>query len=595
MTDTIHVKPEEQSDEIGYNDPIIKDFIKAHDLYKTNTERLNKLEDIEDDYEELEYYSRPTNVRNEVKPGAIFKILRVYDTEAKQLPKVKPFDEQASLTTLSIVDSAKTQIWQDGGVQDVWDDVRQRFKSEGTAIVQMGYDSGGEYIPMECSELAEMYFDASKNNIASDSSRTGKTIKTIIREVKTDYGTLKGMYPDLWDKVTPGSPSASNESREVYNRTTESEQDESADVYIHYAYSIEDGKNPTFCVYAGGNALKLELHQGKEYPFWRKQGKKKVAFLPFIEFHATDTRRGFYSPSVIGLAKDKTRPMASALFTSMPIFAKRVNPILLMLGSNQDVSEQMSLATELQEMGESHIIQTQDQAQIQTVSPQSIFAEVEEMRVMLYRELSAAFGFNVQELEEVEQSATEFVGKTKAELKAIGGLYKINTKGFSKLAEYAIALAAENWKTSDEREINFTDDAGVEGNLAFNIALMELKEWTGTFIVETDLKMPMSTQDKAQAINEINALLINQAYSIPFKSMDEVELRIATIEAMAGMRDLDNIFTKPKISRVFELVLEGQEQAIVDAQAPQVEGEPDQTVEQELAPQAALAEAGLTP
>ena len=178
-------------------------------------------------------------------------------------------------------------------------------------------------------------------------------------------------------------------------------------------------------------------------------------------------------------------------------------------------------------------------------------------------------------------------------MKAIGGLYKINTSGFAKLAEYAVALAAENWKMSDEREIKFTDDAGTEGKLAFNIALLELKEWTGTFIVETDLKMPMSTQDKAQAINEINQLLISMAYTIPFSSMDEVELRIATVEAMAGMRDLDHVFTKPKISKVFELVLAGQQQQQVNVQPPTVEGTEEVSIEQELAPQAMLAEAGL--
>ena len=592
MKNKVNPTPE-NSAPIEEVDKDVEHFIEMFQLYANNPARLSKLQDVQDDYEELEYYSTSGAASGQVRSGAFYKIMRVFDIDAKELPKVKPVDENANLTKLSIVDAAKTKIWEDGGVQDVWDDVRHRFKAEGTAIVQIGYDKqSGDYIPMECCDLSECYFDASMQHLAGDSRRLGKTIKTFIRSVQVPWGEFISLYPDYADKVNVGSPSEEVE-RDTQNKTLESEDYSGTKdkVVIHFAYSIKDAANPIMCVYAGSNRVLLDKAEGEQYPFWIKRDTGDHPFVPFIDAHVSNVRRGFYSPSAIGLMKDKTKEIEKIFFYSIPMFRKAVNPILLLLGSKDErLQEEIALASEMQGMGHSYIIPTNENVQVSEIKPQSVFNDVESARVLLSRELSAVFGFNVQELEEVEQTATEFVGKSKAELKAISGLFKTNSGFFEKMAEYSVALAAKFWKTNDDRLVKFQDELGSSNTTDMGTAIFMLKEFTGSFKVETDLKMPVSTADKRQANQMLIGMVNNLLAASPQMSKEAIDMQVEAIEFEASLSDMDHIYSKPKLNAMFKA-----QKTPVALASPKVQREQvNQEMQNELAPQTFLAQAGLT-
>jgi hypothetical protein len=129
----------------------------------------------------------------------------------------------------------------------------------------------------------------------------------------------------------------------------------------------------------------------------------------------------------------------------------------------------------------------------------------------------------------------------------------------------------------------------------FKIALEIAREWRGSFETEVDLKMPVSTQDKAQAINEMEVSLANVFYARPFSSVDEIRIEIDALHKKAIMRELDDVYALDKLIQKAELIIAARQTAPEAMSAvPEVnQGQVNQDVARELSPQTELAQAGL--
>lgn len=583
---------------------VVSSFLKEFDKYSNQTNRLDKINDIEEDQRELEDMTEvlPEAEQIQMKSSLYFKLLRIYDTEAAKMPKTKPVDTNGAATERNIIDAMKDQVYQDGDLSEVWKDILHGFKAEGTCIVQVGFD-GGKDVTVERCELAEMYFDSDMQYMANDSGRKGKNIKTIIRNVFVPYSEFLSMYPAFEGKVTAGSPGGtSDEYRDVYNTDmTSTSINSDTKIGIHYAYSISNKKKPVMAVYAGSSSTLLELHEGTEYPFWYKKGNgEKVAYLPFIDFHYTTVKRGFYSMSMIGMMKDISEVYRKLLRVALPVFEKAVSPLLLLAGtSDQRAIEEMQLAREMQQIGLSKMIPIDGDVRVTSVAPDaSIFASFQQARQVALSDANMRFGIDFQALEQQEQTATEAIAKIKIESKAISGLFTINRFSFNRLAKYTTALATNFWSKGDKRimKIALTDGDDELLEVDMGIVLAVAKDWTGDFETETELKMPMSTQDKANAIREVEGFKTEVLYGKRFVSIEQIESGIEGIYAFASLRELDHIYSKSAITKEAEQIL-------VSLQPPEAEqitegeevteGAVNQDVSAELAPQTMLAEAGV--
>jgi hypothetical protein len=606
MTNILNPEPNVENPVDDRDHELVESFLEEYSKYSVQTDRLSKLEEIEEDNQILEDLTArlPQGDRPQMKPSMYFKLLRIYDTQASKLPKIRAKREGADIAELSLVDSVKDILFDDAGMDEVWYDCLQGFKAEGSSVVQVGFNDDGDIIPVERCQLAELYFDATRTSIASDSEKKGRNIKTLIREVSVTYADFIDMYPEMEGKVQPGSP-GNEERKDVFQATDQALVDKSDRVGIHYAYSIQDRKNPVCVIYAGAGATIVEKQEGKEYAFWKKLSNgKDVPFLPFVDFHFSSVKRGFYSVSMIGMMKDAGEAYRKILNASLPVFSRAVNPIIMLLGSKeQRTLEEMKMASELQDLGLNPTIAVgEDNVAMQTVAPQGVFQEFEAARTAVFRDLAMRYDINFQSLEEVEQTATEFVGKTKTEIKAIAGLYTVNKPAFDRLASYMVALAAEYWKVTDKRilDVVVDEEDGDTIGVEMGQALTALKDWSGSFETEVDLRVPSSTADKATAITELLTELTNFLNTVPFSNEDEAAPFIALLEEKIALRELDQVITRPRLKKMVQSLIarrSGPQEATGIPQQTSVDENSleAQDIQRELAPQSFLADSGLTP
>ncbi len=574
---------------------VVRSFVELVDKYKLQQSRINKLSEITEDYKQLESLSDklPDSTRPNMKASILHRFLGVFDSGANKVPKIKPVGTNESSLTLSIIDNVKDIVFADVGFDEVYKDIIQGFKTEGSVFIQLGFHNNR--LTAEKCDLSEIYFDAEKELLARDSDRKGKAIKTIIRTVALSYGEFARLYPDYKDKVIYGDPAKilQTDTKNTTEKTTDDQK-----VVIHYAYTIDEV--PRFTVYAGGSATLISDLKDEDYPFWRNTANgRKVAFLPFVDFHFTKNNRGFYSRSMVGEIKDAANAYEKILNISLPMFSKAVNPITLLFGSKSErTNEQLMIAQELQELGVPQIIPVGENVQMHSIKPESVFNDFEIARKVILRDLAMRVGVNFQSLEEVEQTATEFVGKTKTELTAVQSIYTKNETSFSRFAEYVIALVGKYWDAGDTREFKVLVDesAGSEVGLSISEVLDEIKDWRGCFSTETDLKMPQSTQDKVQAISEMETAIANVFYGRQFKTSEEIELEIDGLIKRAVLRDLDDVYTRAKLIKKAEIILTGggepSVQPPVDNPAPP-KNPANEDIATELAPNSFLAEAGM--
>lgn len=587
---------------IGLEDPLVKEFLDLKQKYEVQQNRLEKIQDLEEDYNELEALQDrlPQSPSPQMKASILFKLLKIYDQELVDLPKIKPTGNVLQATDRNLYDALKEQIFEDVGMEQAWKDVLNGFKAEGTVLLQVGFDKDTGELSLDKTDLAECYFDSTLSKLCTKGSARGKRIRTIIRTVTMKYSEFIDNFPEWEGKVAPGDPSNSTTKyRDVFENFSNGDFTESDELTVYYCYSVSKSQKPVELVIAGGLATIISKKEGKAYPYYEvtSTGAKRP-YLPFIDYHFTTVKRGFYSLSMIGMMKDISESYRKALNAALPVFHKQVNPILLLFGATDErVKEEIKLAQELQTLGRTRVVPVGQQGvSMGTLSPQgNIFTDFQNFRQQILNDAGMRFDINFQALEEVEQTATEFVGKTKTEVKAVTALYKINKLALSATTKYLVQLAVNNLSTQDPRVLKFNIDEENEEEIGFGELLGLIKGSQFDFMVDTDLRMPVSTVDKATALDELNAEINNVFYARPFTSAEEIELEIDLLHEKASMRDLDHIFTKQKLKQKASLILQARQE--LTPQQP-VEGQGQalpEDVQRELSPNSFLAEANLEP
>jgi hypothetical protein len=586
------------------DNPLVIEFIELKEKWEQHKIRVDKMEQIDRDYEVLEGLHDDLTTRSapEMKSSMMFFAMNSFDSDIVDLPKVKPSGTTMRATDRNLLDSLREQLSEDVGMTEVWADILYGFKAEGSSVVQIGFDED-DTISLDKADMKELFFDPRMPKLAGKNVRRGKTAKTVVRAVKMKFAEFRDQFPDHADQVLPGNPSSGLASLRD-NSTVFSKDDLQLeeDMYVYYCYSVQDSKNPIKLVFAGSNAVIIEEERGSDYKFKEvlSNGKER-AYLPFIDFHFSNVRRGFYSMSIIGILNDISEVYRKALKAALPVFHKSVNPLIMLFGAVDDrIHEEIQIAQELQSLGETPLIPVgQENVQMQSITPEGgIFDTFERLRNTVLRDATSRFKINFQELEDVEQTATEFVGKTKATAVAKTAIYRLNRRPIERIFKYIVQLAISYWDSDDKRLIRFDlDETGdVQEELPMGLVLTALKDISFEFTAEVDIRVPMSTQDKDSAMKEMEGSVQNLFYSIPYQSTDEISMEIDGLYNRAVFRELDHIYTKKKLMEKAQLILDARTQATVEAQAVEgggQQGPANEDIARELAPQSFLKEANL--
>lgn len=495
-----------------------------------------------------------------MKGTLYFQIMRKYDESGIKLPKIKATKKGRNDADTQMVTAVKDHIFDVGEFEDAYEDVFDGFKAEGTVVMQIGFVD--DRISYEKVDLMDVHFDPIGITINNGKSRRkGRTIKWAVRSVEMEYKDFIEMFPEFAGKVAQGSP----QSETSQSQGTDDLPDESlrtsigSRITVHYAYNI-GSLEPVMAIYAGGSATLIEKKSGKDYPFFDTSGK---AFLPFEIFQfVRSPSNGLYRPSIIGIIKDGAEALKRMMNQALPNIARSVNPYVFLFGTTDDrIREEMKVYNQMQELGQTPIIMAGDQqVSMQNVAPASVFNEFEGFKKIILDDMGARIGLNLRVFEEVEQTATEFVGKDRQENTSISSLNRVNKRTFEGIAEKSIALAQRFWKSNDETEINLsiTTTNGVQEDLPipFKALLELLKEWDGKFIADTDVKSPMTEQERSQGIDEINAQLSNILNATNFTTKEQIKPTVDLLFEKIVLRELDNVVSRPELDRMIGSIIQ---------------------------------------
>lgn len=607
--------------EVITNERTVRDGFKRLILEaNTHTRRLDKLDDIDRDKQ----INADLNKRIEqaddpfVKSSLWFKLFRTFEIQAELLPKTTATKKDGDPVILNTVDSTKDLIFEDGNYDDTYIDINNDgFRKEGITFVEIGFNNVANFISLKRHEFSNVFTDYDKDKMANDQSdEDPKGARWAAVRVGMEMGQALQMYPHLEGKIQKGDFLAA-ERTGVLNANAGNSFSPTANdkVWLYFCWSIIN-KDPQSMVFVGGNAEVAEYHEGKDYPYWVKRNSgEEYGFVPIIDMHFTRTGgEGMCTMSQIGVMADVAGADQKISNISLPGIKKVVNKIIAVWGpegsedsgADAETRDEIMLAQERQALGINPVIPLPAGTQIDTISPDSgIIGEYKAARSEIYAMASDRFDIDFVRLSNDDVKATVFVGKTKTEIQAISGLYKLNRGAFNKIAEYSVALAAKNWKTTDERSITVTLDKTTEDTTSVNasVVMAALEDWTGRFVTDVDIKIPLSTSDKSDVMQNLANEEFGIFYGRPWKSIDEINRDLTNLNERARLAGLEDKYKIKDLLAKAEAML-ATNPAAASATIPSngaagAAGQPmnldtvNQDVAKELAPQTALAEAGV--
>lgn len=582
--------------------------------------RLTKLSDIDRDKKINKELTKRIEQADDpfVKSSLWFKLFRTFEIQSELLPKTTATKKGASFAELNIVDSSKDLIYEDGNYGDTYLKVNNDgYRKEGITFVEIGYNQTDDFIALKRHEFANVFTDYDKDTIATDQSdEDPNSARWAAVRVGMELGQALQIYPEMEGKITKGDFVAQERSG-VLNSTAGNTFSPTATdkVYLYYCWSIINDE-PEMIVFCGGNAEVAEYHKGKDYPHWVKRSNGKAyAYVPLVDMHFTRVGEGICTMSQIGVMADVAGADQKISNIALPGIKKVVNKIVAVFGpegmeaegADAYVRDALMLAQERQSLGINPLVPLPAGTTMQTISPDSgIIGEYASARQQIYEIASDRFDIDFQRLSNDDVKATVFVGKTKTELQAISGLYKLNRSGYNRIAEYSIGLAANNWRITEERTVDALINEASDDSVKLNasVVIASLKDWTGRFTTDVDIRIPLSTADKSAAMLDLNGEEFNIYYGRPWNTIEEIQRDLIKLNQRARLAGLEDYYKMSDLLKKAQSIVQKnaaaaqtalgqQEQSGVNPGEGASVDNVNQDVQAELAPQRALAEAGV--
>lgn len=584
-----------------------KAIIAKLDTANAHVRRSRKITDIQRDKAIYNNISRREDGTEDprFKSSILPQYFRAYEIQAEHLPNTYPIREGASQVELSAISSIKDTIHEDSMLSSVYLDlIRNNFRTEGPGILELGFSADGNTIPVRSCQFANFYTDYDKDTLAYDAMDTNDLhAHWAAHKVPINRKQFEKMFPKFKGKVLAGDPvgiTPASSTNETVNNTVIDDKDTIWTVW--YYNDLDEEK----VVIAGGNKRICDVVQGDAYPYRikRRRLKKPVAFLPFVDFHYTMTgAEGICTPSQVGVVADIVRVDEDILTHGTDVVVKSVNPILAVFGGGEQgvkgsgkMREIFENAWKLQRLGKSEIVPLDEQARVDSIAPDpSIIGNLAAAQRLVYSQMAARTGFDPNLATQQEMKATVFIGKTKAEIQAINALYRLNRDKFNMMEERLIALAAHYW-AKDEREVNIVvnEDRGQEHAMSISTLLPTLKEWDGRFETDVDLKMPLSTGEKENALGVLTAEKTRIFWNVNWTSVDQIMTEIDALVGRARLAGLEDYFKKSRLleeAKSVEMTRNPEQVGEADDTARLMEGgDVPKDVREELSPNTALAQ-----
>ncbi len=582
--------------------------------------RLKKLSDITRDKEIAASLTNRIEQSDDplMKSSLWYKLFRTFEIQAELLPKTTASKKDASDIELNVVDCTKDLIYEDGDFDATYLRVsNDGFRKEGITFVETGYGGEDDFITLKKHQFANVFTDYDKDTISSDQADLNSdAARWAAVRVGLELGDVLQLYPQLEGKVQKGDFLVTERTGALNATAGNTFSPTATDkVWLYYCWSIIQNE-PQMIVFVGGNAEIAEYNVGKNYPYWKKRiNNKEYAHVPIVDLHFTKVGEGICTMSQIGVMADIAAADQKIANISLPGIKKVVNKIIAVFspegadieGSDAAIRDSLMLAQERQSLGINPVVPLPAGTTMETIAPDSgIITDYQAAKNIIYDVASDRFDIDFQRLSNDEVKATVFVGKTKTEIQAIGGVYKINRNGYNRIAENTVALAARTWKMTESRNIKITIDEAAEDSIELNASVVmgALRDWTGRFVTDVDIKIPLSNADKSAALVDLDNQEFGIFYGRPWKSVEEIQRDLVGLNRRARLAGLEDDYRVASLLKKAEAILKtNAEAAAASIPRPGQVNETEKSgamvdntnrdIAAELAPQTALAEAAV--
>ena len=563
----------------------VRSFNEFYDRISQNQKRKDLLDQVEED--KKIYDNRRLLLPQKTKMPLLGVsdydlIIRKVRAALRDIPKITAQKKGESPIVLSAIESAVETALDQSDFESVWDDCLTAIAYESQIVIEKGISDDQKH-QFSHVNLAEMFFETDGIKIQHGGSPlSGKNIRIAIREVSMTYGEFLQRFPTMKNKVAAGHPSNQNfdESRNLRSNQEENAENEleKEKISVRYAYSVVDPKNPVMVVYAGAQNTICEdkngepmLAEGKDYPFW--QGKNPV--LPFYTFSVFDRR------SVIGIIKDIAEASKKTINAGLKTIPDQANYFLMLLGGDEDLAEKIRFSREQQAIGRNPIIQSQQNVDIKTITPDlKIWEGIE-----IFMRIAASFirkrtGINIDEPEQNKIKATLFVGQQAEESKATSEIRKENRITFQHLAN---SIVCDIYKMGLDYSLGENPlSSKVDSQMQVSVSLSKeeifefLKNWDGKMVAEMDFKTTFSIPEKRQLFQDIDQALYQFTQfvlSLPPTARAAAEMAGESLFARICLAKMESTYPKEKIAQIIDQSLPIQPQPlqplVQNSQAPE--------------------------
>ncbi len=511
MNQFLELDTEKRSDiKIIEQDSAVTDAIALLRECSYSQYRQHALQNIEEDknlYQGLTDGLANPDVFAQLKDTSLMQVVRIVSEDNHSLPEAMPLSsKEIDESILYAIGAIKKKYEIEGALSDKMRDIIEHAcYMEGTSFLRILPESYKDLrLNKELSRLSFARVDAAKTfydprcvRDISEGSWVGfmeRYNNVEARKIARDLYNFEEevTYGDALNVFIPAEGTGDDEDTVIAtpNETT--------------FYTFYNKVTKTYLVFAGQDGQLLIKKEGDKYPCKDKYGQ---ADIPVVQYNATPYRKGIHCSSYIGVAKDIVVNRTKQWNTMLPHFERVNSPILAVMGaiSPQQLADDLSDAIEAQAVGQSGILPLADpQARVETIFPQDISAAFERIMAMFDNELAKRLGLNLSAQEKQvsgsNPTATQVIEQSKIHAKAIANLNKINTLFYKRTYDIIVNYGRVLLKGSEEEFSIAIADIPVK---ATGNDLVELiKEWRGSWIIDTSVELQLDRNEKIAVITE---------------------------------------------------------------------------------------------
>lgn len=539
------------------SNPTVKSFLDLIGKCELDSDRKDAIEEAEENRGLKDQFFAPLAKGRKLKrfkDSFLLQLSRRYTEEGNDIPKPFANSRNDQKTMGEVAEAIQEREYSFSYFFKTISKIFNSEKTDGMAFLHFGVLNGK--VNLQRRELAKVWFDsnATEFNEPPESDDAPKwAVIAFDYSYKEAVKLANKMSGGSWEgRLLPGAPITSDSKyKNVTDKWKDGGDTKDDTVTFHLAYHLIEDK---FCVYAGAAAGLIVQPEKIKFRPKDIRGERRPR-LPLVAFEFSGEKKGAFPLSLYGAAKDITESYRDLLDRAFQHFKMQINPfIFLFSDAGSSIIQQMKGATQLQELGSPPIILAPgaEKTRMESIQPNSNALDMLlNYKGLAVNELAERLGLNISKGENVKQPFSTFERRNQFENLAIANHNNINKSAFAMCADYVVDMHVLYNVGSDKEKVTITfEGEGGESltkQINYPIAVKMIKEWDGNFSVDTNVKIPINSEEKFETMGKINEIVTADSASGIVRTQEQADLKTSMVWEMIKRADLEEQWPKKTI------------------------------------------------